>query len=322
MSHDEDTVAVVVPMFNSERKIGATLQSICAQTHAKLDIVVVDDGSTDGSTAVVDSWRGRDPRVRLVRQANAGVAAARNAGVAATSASFLAFSDADDLWAPAKTEYQLKLLREAGPQAGAAYCWFATIDEGDRVVSFGPHPLIDGQVLQPLCQVNFIGQGSSLMVRRDAFDAAGGYDCSLRAKGAEGAEDFLICLRLAEKTEFCVAPRYFVGYRRTPRSMSSDCLRMFRSTEISLQEYRRRFPEYAREIEGNLQSFRHWYAWGALRAGRVGDAAVLIGECLAHQPVGASLHLAGMVLETLKGRLFRQLKIYQEPRPLYTETIW
>src|SRR5437868_1805768 len=107
MSHDEDTVAVVVPMFNSERTIGATLQSICAQTHAKLDIVVVDDGSTDGSTAVVESWCGRDPRVRLVRQANAGVAAARNAGVAATSAPFLAFSDADDLWAPAKTEYQL-----------------------------------------------------------------------------------------------------------------------------------------------------------------------------------------------------------------------
>jgi hypothetical protein len=156
-------------MFNSERTISATLKSICGQTQRRLDIVVVDDGSTDGSTAVVESWRGRDPRVRLVRQANAGVAAARNAGVAATSAPFLAFSDADDLWAPAKTKYQLKLLREAGPEAGAAYCWFATIDEGDHVVSFGPHPLIDGPVLRSLCQVNFIGQRSSLMVRRDAW---------------------------------------------------------------------------------------------------------------------------------------------------------
>src|SRR5260221_625524 len=143
MGSDEQAVGVVVPMHNAERTIAATLTSICAQTHRSLDIVVVDDGSTDGSTAIVDAWRRRDPRVRVVQQANAGVAAARNAGATAARASLLAFIDADDLWAPTKIACQLAALGEGGPEAGLAYCWFASINQQDRVISFGPQPLIE-----------------------------------------------------------------------------------------------------------------------------------------------------------------------------------
>ena len=322
MQQDEDTVAVVVPMFNSERTISATLQSIGNQTHRQLDIVVVDDGSTDGSAAAVAAFAARDPRVRLVPQANAGVAAARNTGVAASTAPFLAFVDADDLWAPTKIEYQLAALKEGGEAVGAAYCWFATIDETDRTVSFGPHPLAEGQILRELCAVNMIGNGSTLMARRSAFEKAGGYDPTLRARGAEGAEDFLICLRLAEHTEFAVVPRYLVGYRRAPGTMSRRYLRMFRSIEFVLREYRDRFPDYAPSIDDHLQNFRHWYAWGALRDRRISDARVLISECLAARPVAGSLRFLGMGLETVKGRLRRLLHIAQQPVPLYTETIW
>src|ERR1700750_1680734 len=116
MPEPEDIVGVVVPMFNAERTIAGTLASICAQTHHPLDIVVVDDGSTDGSAAIVDGWRARDNRVRLIHQPNAGVASARNAGAAATTAQYLAFVDADDLWAPEKIESQLLLLHDTGPQ--------------------------------------------------------------------------------------------------------------------------------------------------------------------------------------------------------------
>jgi len=309
-------------MFNAERTIAGTLKSICAQTHRALDIVVVDDGSTDGSAAVVEAFRACDPRVRLLRQANAGVAAARNAGAASTDAEFLAFTDADDLWAPTKIEYQMAALKEGGEAVGAVYCWFATIDEADRAVSFGPHPLAEGQILQELCAVNMIGNGSTLMARRAAFEKAGGYDPTLRARGAEGAEDFLICLRLAEHTEFAVVPRYLVGYRRVPGSMSTRYLRMFRSIEYVLDEYRGRFPDYAPSIDEHLQNFRHWYAWGALRDRRMSDAMVLVGECLLVHPIVGSLRFLGMGLETVKGRLFRVLRVAQQPVPLYTETIW
>jgi glycosyltransferase involved in cell wall biosynthesis len=115
-------------MFNSERTISATLKSICGQTHRPLDIVVVDDGSTDGSAAVAAAWQARDPRVRLIRQASAGVAAARNRGAASTDAKLLAFADADDLWAPTKIEYQLKALQAEGPSVGLVYCSYASID--------------------------------------------------------------------------------------------------------------------------------------------------------------------------------------------------
>ena len=322
MSEAEDTVGVVVPMYNAERTIAATLRSICGQTHHKLDIVVIDDGSTDRSAAIVAACAARDGRVRLVRQTNAGVAAARNAGAAATNAPFLAFIDADDLWAPTKIEYQLAAVCEGGDAVGAAYCWFVTIDETDRALSFGPHPLAEGRILGELCAVNMIGNGSTLMARRAAFEAAGGYDTSLRGRGAEGAEDFLVCLRLAEHTEFAVVPRYLVGYRRAEGSMSTNYLRMFRSIEIVLGEYRARFPAHARRIDDHLQNFRHWYAWGALRAGDMADGMALAGECLAARPATASLRFVGMGLETLKGRLFRGLNLYQQPRPNYVETIW
>ena len=315
-------VGVVVPMFNSERTISATLRSICEQTHRKLDIVVVDDGSTDQSAAAVGAWQARDPRVRLMHQANAGVAAARNNGAASTTAGFLAFVDADDLWAPTKVEYQLAALQEGGGAVGAAYCWFATIDEADRAVSFGPQPLAEGQILRELCAVNMIGNGSSLMARRSAFERAGGYDATLRARGAEGAEDFLICLRLAEHTEFAVVPRYLVGYRRVPGSMSTRYLRMFRSMEFVLGEYRERFPDFAPSIDEHLQNFRHWYGWGALRDRRLSDARVLVRECLAARPIAGSLRFLGMGLETVKGRVLRRLHVGQPPVSLYTETIW
>src|SRR5271169_4456459 len=114
-------------MFNSERTISATLTSICGQTHRRLDIVVVDDGSTDGSAAVAAAWQARDPRVPLVRQLNAGVAAARNKGAAST---------ADDLWAPTKIEHQLRALQADGPSVGLVYCWYASIDGQDNVRTF------------------------------------------------------------------------------------------------------------------------------------------------------------------------------------------
>ncbi|WP_292521618.1 glycosyltransferase family A protein, partial [Mesorhizobium sp.] len=101
-------------MFNAEGTIRATLTSICQQAHQALDIVVVDDGSTDKSASIVASCAEKDRRIRLMRQPNAGVAHARNSGAASTDAEFLAFVDADDLWAPSKIALQLRALQEGG----------------------------------------------------------------------------------------------------------------------------------------------------------------------------------------------------------------
>jgi len=321
VKQDEDTVGVVVPMRNAEATIAATLDSIGRQTHANLDIVVVDDESTDGSVAIVDQRIRHDRRVRLIRQKNAGVAAARNTGAAATAASFLAFVDADDLWAPTKIELQLDALRQGSQPAGLAYCWFVSIDQHDRVTSFGPQPLVEGDAMRSLCTANWIGNGSSLLMRRSAFEKAGGYDPTLRARGAQGAEDLLMCFRMAEHAAFTVVPRYLVGYRATPGNMSNDSLQMFRSTELVLDEYRRKYPEYADEVGRHLQAARHWFAYRAAATRRRRDALVLMGDALRRHPFAATYHFSSLALGIARGRLQRRFG-RTVPLPLYTETIW
>ncbi len=317
MNQDEDTVGVVVPMYNAERTIGSTLQSISNQTHKNLDIIVVDDGSTDGSAAVVKKWQARDQRVRLLHQANCGVSIARNAGAAATAAQFLAFVDADDLWAPTKIECQMEALLRGGASVGAVYCWYATIGLDDRVMTLGPQPMNEGWMLGQLCAHNMIGPGSTLLVRRSTFEATGGYDANLH-----GGEDFLVCLRLAEHAEFRVVPRYLVGYRQMTDSLSTHSLRMFRSHCVVLLEYRARFPEYASEIDAQLRDFRHWFGWAALRRHKWRDAAILFGQGMMVHPRATLPRLAIQVWMTLKGRLLRKLGFHQPYHPPYTETNW
>ncbi|MBS0537981.1 MAG: glycosyltransferase family 2 protein [Proteobacteria bacterium] len=322
MAGSDAIVGVVVPMYNARQTIAATLASICRQTHHPLDIVVVDDGSTDESAAIVAAWAARDNRVRLVRQDNAGVAAARNTGAAATAAPYLAFVDADDLWAPDKVASQLALLEATGPEVGLVYCWFASIREDDRVTSFGPQALEEGDVLHSLLAANWIGTGSSLMLRRAAFEAVGGYDSALRAAGAQGAEDIQLCFRVAERAEFRVVPRYLVGYRFMPNGMSRGALRMFRSLEIALDEMRGRHPDCRGRIAGHLQDASYWFAWRALAGGQVRDFFILAGEAIARRPLAAPMRLASMALETIAGRVRRRLGIGLPSLPLYTEAIW
>lgn len=321
MNKNEDTVGVVVPMWNAERTVAATLDSISRQSHANLDIVVIDDGSTDGSAAIVAAHARRDQRVRLLRQANEGVAAARNAGAAAVRADMLAFVDADDLWAPTKIQYQLSAFERGGPAVGLVYCWFASIDEADRVISFGPQSLEEGDVMESLFSANWIGNGSSIMVRREAFDAAGGYDTSLRKRGAQGAEDILLCMRVSENSEFRVVPRYLVGYRIRPGSMSSNALMLYRSTEFVIDEYLEKYPGYTERLHRHCREARHFYAYRAAAAGRYRDAAMLVAESLRASPLAASLHFAGLALSIARGRIQRRLQRLP-PQQIYTDTIW
>jgi glycosyltransferase involved in cell wall biosynthesis len=316
-------------MYNAERTIGATLESICCQTYPALDIVVVDDGSTDMSAAIVAGHASRDARIRLVHQGNGGVAAARNFGAAATTAEFLAFIDADDLWAPSKVARQVSALLEGGPAAGLAYCWFAQIDAEDRVYSLNNRPLAEGRVLQLMCRNNFVGNGSSMMLRRTAFLAAGGFDPSLRARGAQGCEDMLICLRVAEHFEFRVVPQYLVGYRMTNTNMSSDVRQMLRSCEIVLAEFRGKYPEFSGELDAHLVDMLEWLVVRALVGGRVLAAGELMRRLAMLAPRMAVSRLPGMLDTYCRARLvpqwakagWRRMR-NAEPRPPYHEMVW
>lgn len=268
----DECVGVVVPMYNAAATIDATLDSILAQTHRYLDIIVVDDGSSDGSPELVERRTRQDSRLRLVRQANSGVARARNAGAALVQGAYLAFVDADDLWAKDKIALQLTALRNAGEEVGIAYCWAALIDGSSFVIDLNHKPLEAGNVLSALCDNNFVGNGSSLLVKRAVFDSFGGFDAGLRDAKAQGCEDFLFCLDAAERTHFCVVPRPLVGYRVTNENMSSDVMQMWRSARIVTMRYRNRHPKYAKNLDGSLVRITHYLIYRALQARRFGDA--------------------------------------------------
>jgi glycosyltransferase involved in cell wall biosynthesis len=259
----EEPVSVVIPLHNGVATLERTLESVCAQTWRTLDIIVVDDGSTDGSGALVEALAARDPRVRLVRQANAGVAAARNRGAKAAKSDWLAFVDADDLWAPEKIALQMQAMRQGGDRVGLVYTWAALIDEQDRIYSLDQRPDFEGAVFADLCRGNIVGNGSSTLMRREAFERAGGYDPALRAQGAQGCEDLQIYLRIAEHYEFLVVKRFLTGYRVTRGNMSSDAARMLRSCELVLGEFRARFPHYRRLFDAHQ---RHTVVWLMVRA--------------------------------------------------------
>ena len=111
-------VSCIIPVFNGERFVAAAIDSVFEQTHAPMEIVVVNDGSTDGTKVVL---AGYGEKIKTIDQANSGVNAARSRGIEAASGAFLAFLDADDLWLPEKTEIQLARLT-ANPDSGICTC--------------------------------------------------------------------------------------------------------------------------------------------------------------------------------------------------------
>jgi glycosyltransferase involved in cell wall biosynthesis len=127
-------VSVLIPCFNAERWLGATLASVRAQTHRPLEVVAVDDGSTDGTAALLESLAG--PDLRVLRQANRGQGAALNAGLAAARGEYLQFLDADDLLDPRKIELQLARLAEPGD--AVATCEWGRFRRDPREARFGP----------------------------------------------------------------------------------------------------------------------------------------------------------------------------------------
>jgi len=122
--------SVVIPLYNKEKTIGRAIESVLAQTYGELELIVVDDGSTDSGAAVAEGYG--DERLRVIRQSNAGVSAARNAGIDAAGSEFIGFLDADDAWKPDFLD-SIKQLIELFPGAGAFSCCFDSVEKDGSI---------------------------------------------------------------------------------------------------------------------------------------------------------------------------------------------
>lgn len=173
MTPERAAISVVIPVFNGERFIAAAIESVLSQTTSIFEVIVVDDGSTDGTRAVVT---GRGDRVRYERQVNAGPAAARNLGIEHARGEFVAFLDADDLWIPEKTALQMARFAERPELVGCAgHVQNFSSSSAGEVERAGPqlNGLRSSVPESSGLPSKVVTLGSTLIVRRSLFDAVG-----------------------------------------------------------------------------------------------------------------------------------------------------
>jgi len=239
MADQGPLVSVIVPAYNAEAYLARTLDSISRQTYRRIEVIVLDDGSTDGTADVAAAAARTDGRIRCVSAPNRGMAAARNAAAAEAAGDALAPCDADDLWHPEKLERQVEALYGASPEAGVAYCWSHGIDEDDAVIYPGwKRDTAHGRVHEEMIVDSLPGCGSVPLVRRKYFDAAGGYPTECGTN-----DDWRFYVALAAICEWVVVPEYLVGYRLRTGSASGDYRRMEETLAADTRWIRETWPD-------------------------------------------------------------------------------
>ncbi|MDW3224775.1 MAG: glycosyltransferase family 2 protein [Paracoccaceae bacterium] len=223
MVHHEVLVTAVIPAYNVEATIDTTLDSVRNQTHRNLEIVVVIDGATDATESVVRRHAEQDDRIAVVVTPNHGLCAARNTGARAGRGEFIAPIDGDDVWHPEKIRKQLLEFAMGGDDIGMVYTLFRRIDQWDFLIRDGAFTCWSGEIFDASLLYNCVGNGSSIMLRRKAFEQAGGYSMALNRRGCE---DYLLQLLISHDWTVGVVPEYLTGYRFDQGSMSRDHTRM------------------------------------------------------------------------------------------------
>lgn len=197
--------SIVVPAYNAEKTLSETLHLLSAQTFRDLEIVVVDDGSGDQTAEIARSHG--DPRLRLVRQTNRGLAGARNTGISHARGMFIGFCDADDLWMPDKLAAHVAHL-EADPLVGLSYSGSALINDCSRPLGLSQRPRLRSIAARHVFKRNPVGNGSAPVMRRAALDAIAWRPAHEQARdwwfdeSFRQSEDVECWLRLALSTDW------------------------------------------------------------------------------------------------------------------------
>jgi glycosyltransferase involved in cell wall biosynthesis len=244
-------VTVIIPTRNRSALLSMTLRSVLRQQDVDLEVVVVDEASTDDTRAVIAAFG--DPRVRVIRHARpVGVSAARNRGADEARAEWLSFVDDDDLWAPDKLALQLRAAREAN--VDWAYSGAVVIDHHERFVR-ADYPLPAVSVRGALLRYYAIpGGGSNILVRRARWEQAGPFNSRMST-----TEDWDMCIRLAKGGAAACVYRPSVARRIHATNSTLDISEVVRGTKLL---------EAVHEIRVDWGRLHRWMAHSSLRGGR------------------------------------------------------
>lgn len=292
-------VTVVVPAYNAAAFISRAVDSVLAQTFADFELLVVDDGSTDDTRAVLASYGGR---IRVLAKTNGGPAAARNHGLRQAQGRYIAFLDADDHWRPEKLERQVQLLHS---RLDVGFCSTATAVVDTAGAPAGDWPCYNAS--DPLPDTLFMrgaaisGSTSGVLARRALLDALGGFDETLR-----GFEDPDLWIRLSARAGYACIAEPLTVVVRTAGSVSSHLPNMRAATLASFRKNRALLPAAKRggfwraACAGALTD----YAKTAWRFGDRWHAWAWTAEALLRAPLGRGRLALGLMVAMLRGARF------------------
>lgn len=297
-------VSVVVPTHNRARLLRRAVDSVLRQTFRDFELVIADDASTDGTAEVAASFR--DVRVRVVHlPVNEGVAAARNAGIAASAGEFIALLDDDDEWLPDKLRQQVVRFSRSDASVGAQYCGHHEVDEESGRVVATQNPSMRGQIFESMLLQGRLAPTSTWLVRRSCFEQCGGFDSSF----AYG-EDFDMWLRIARTYEVdCLdAPLVRVFFQSS--GLTQNYQAIVAGTERHIGRYEDFFASHRTVYSAQLQRLGTFYCFAGrpdrgramfLRAIEQNPRALKNYACLALSLLGSDLFRASYLA---KDRLF------------------
>jgi glycosyltransferase involved in cell wall biosynthesis len=249
-------VSVVIPVFNRPAPVRRAIESVLAQTCQDFEIIVVDDGSTDDTPATVEAIA--DPRITLVRhERSRGGSAARNTGIRASSAPYVAFLDSDDEWMPTKLVKQLAVFHRSGQRLGLVYTGTERVfADGSRSRQI---PRRHDNLTRALLTENVVGETSVGMVLRSALQETGGFDEHLPA-----SQDMDLWLRIADRFPADVVPEALVRVAKGNDSgrISANIVATTQGRELFRRKHREKLIRYG-VLHLHLRESGWWYLRGA-----------------------------------------------------------
>jgi glycosyltransferase involved in cell wall biosynthesis len=240
-------VSVIIPCYNGEAFLKEAIESALEQSYQRVEVIVVDDGSTDSSPEIAQMLP-----VRYIRQPNRGLTASRNLGVLESSGSHIVFLDADDRLMPEAIETGIRALAERPECAMAVGDHLFVSADGSHLAN-SRKDCLAGSHYEALLKSNFIEMISSVLFRRNVFDEVGGFDTGLRV-----AEDYELYLRIAREHPICCHPTVVAEYRKHQANASHNSELMLTMTLSVLRSQACYIRGDARRLFAFLEGLRTW----------------------------------------------------------------
>jgi glycosyltransferase involved in cell wall biosynthesis len=306
-------VSVVIPTYNSDRYLATAIDSALGQTYRDHEIIVVDDGSTDQTSRILEAY---GDRIRPLRQPNQGVAIARNSGIAAARGEFVAFLDADDVFLPDKLTAQVAVF-DADPELGIVHSgWQRVNDQGTPLLTVEPWHTVPQLTLETWLRWKPI-LPSAMMIRRDWLERSGGFDPRFPP-----AEDTELILRLALMG--CRAAwlrQVTVYYRQHDKSAMYKGLPQARSLAAVIEHFfnQPNLPPSIQLLEARTRyNTLVWIAWYLYQTGHISEMAEHLRQAWAYRsqsPIQTVVHWADSFAEFSKavGATFNISALVQSP---------